>query len=180
MRRADWSKKTLMLGKVEGRKRRGWQRTRVGGWHHQLSGHELEQAPGNGEEKGSLACCTPRFLKELDTTERLNNSNEYHEEWMLTMTNIILNVHMLTSDLDSTFSQKKMCSVTSQLDWLKKINVGIEVNCCLVSKSCLTLLHPHGLQPTRLLFQWEFPDKSTVVGCLFILHVIFWSQRSNL
>ena len=50
----------------------------MGGWHHQLSGHELEQAPGNGEEKGSLACCTPRFLKELDTTERLNNSNEYH------------------------------------------------------------------------------------------------------
>ena len=29
------------------------------GWHHQLIGHEFEQASGNGEEKGSLACCTP-------------------------------------------------------------------------------------------------------------------------
>ena len=28
MQRADWFKKTLMLGKVEGRRRRGWQRMR--------------------------------------------------------------------------------------------------------------------------------------------------------
>ena len=27
------------------------------GWHHRLNGHEFEQAPGNGERQGSLACC---------------------------------------------------------------------------------------------------------------------------
>ena len=27
------------------------------GWHHQLDGHESEQAPGDGEGQGSLACC---------------------------------------------------------------------------------------------------------------------------
>ena len=43
------------------------------GWHHRLNGHELEQAPGDGEEQGSLACCSPWGRKELDTTERLNN-----------------------------------------------------------------------------------------------------------
>ena len=48
------------------------------GWHHQLNGHAFEQTPGDGEENGSLACCTPWFRKELDTTERLNNSNKYH------------------------------------------------------------------------------------------------------
>ena len=26
------------------------------GWYHQLNGHELEQAPGDGEGQGSLAC----------------------------------------------------------------------------------------------------------------------------
>ena len=33
--------KTLMLGKIEGRRRRGWQRMRLFGWHHQLDGHEF-------------------------------------------------------------------------------------------------------------------------------------------
>ena len=27
------------------------------GWHHRLHGHEFEQAPGDGEGQGSLACC---------------------------------------------------------------------------------------------------------------------------
>ena len=41
-------------------------------WHHQLDGHEFEQAPGVGDGQGSLACCSPWSLKELDTTEWLN------------------------------------------------------------------------------------------------------------
>ena len=42
------------------------------GWHHQLDGHEFEQAPGVGDEQGSLACCSPWDGKELDITEGLN------------------------------------------------------------------------------------------------------------
>ena len=38
--------------------------------------------------------------------------------------------------------------------------------CHLIAKSCLTLLAPHGLQPARLLSQWNFPSKNTGVGCL--------------
>ena len=40
------------------------------GWHHQLDGHELEQAPGVSEGQGSLACCSPWDCKELDMTEQ--------------------------------------------------------------------------------------------------------------
>ena len=29
------------------------------GWHHRLNGHEFEQASGDGNGKGSLACCCP-------------------------------------------------------------------------------------------------------------------------
>ena len=43
------------------------------GWHHQLDGHDFEQAPGDGAGKGSLACCSPWGRKEWDTTEQLNN-----------------------------------------------------------------------------------------------------------
>ena len=44
----------------------------VVGWHHQLDGHEFEQAPRVGDGQGSLASCSPWGRKELDTTERLN------------------------------------------------------------------------------------------------------------
>ena len=43
MRRTDSFEKTLMLGKIEGRRRRGWQREdEMVGWHDQLDGHEFE------------------------------------------------------------------------------------------------------------------------------------------
>ena len=41
-----------------GRRRRGGQDEMVG-WHHGLNGHKFEQALGDGEEQGSLACCSP-------------------------------------------------------------------------------------------------------------------------
>ena len=45
------------------------------GWHHQLGGHEFEQALGDSERQGSLACCSPWSCKASDTTEQLNNNN---------------------------------------------------------------------------------------------------------
>ena len=41
-------------------------------------------------------------------------------------------------------------------------------------------LRPHGLQPTRLLRPWDFPGKSTGVGCCFLLQEIFPTQGLNL
>ena len=52
------------------------------GWHHPLNGHEFEQASGVGDGQGSLACCSPQGHKQLDTTERLNNSNNLVVWWL--------------------------------------------------------------------------------------------------
>jgi len=41
-------------------------------WHHQLNGHEFEQAPGVGDGQGGLACCSPWGFKESDMTEQVN------------------------------------------------------------------------------------------------------------
>ena len=41
-------------------------------WHHQLYGHESEQASGVGDGQGSLACCSPRGCKKPDIIEWLN------------------------------------------------------------------------------------------------------------
>ena len=72
MGRADSLEKTLILGKIEGGRRRGWQRMRLVGRHHQLDGHEFEQALGVGDGQGSLAWCSPWGCKELDRIEWLN------------------------------------------------------------------------------------------------------------
>ena len=48
MQRTDSLEKSLMLGKIEGRRRRRQQKIEMVGWHHQLDGREFEQAPGNG------------------------------------------------------------------------------------------------------------------------------------
>ena len=71
MQRTDSLEKTLMLGKIEGGRRRGWQRMR---W---LDGHEFEQALEDGEGQGSLACCSPWGHKESDTTQQLNSSVQF-------------------------------------------------------------------------------------------------------
>ena len=58
MGRANSLEKSLMLGKFEGRRRRGRQDEMIG-WHHRLSGHEFEETPGDGKGQGGLACCSP-------------------------------------------------------------------------------------------------------------------------
>ena len=42
------------------------------GWHHRLDRHEIEQAPGVGNGRGGLVCCSPWGCKESDMTEQLN------------------------------------------------------------------------------------------------------------
>ena len=69
MRRAESFEKTLMLGKMEGRRRRGQQRMRWLDGIMDSNGHEFEQTPGNSEGQGSLACCSPWGGKESDMTE---------------------------------------------------------------------------------------------------------------
>ena len=63
MRRADSLEKTLMLGKIESRRRRGRQRMR---WSDGIIyGHESGQTPGDKGGQGSLAFCPSMRLKRV-------------------------------------------------------------------------------------------------------------------
>ena len=53
----------------------------MGGWHHQLDGHEFEQAPGRGEGQGSLVCFSPWGCKESDMTQWLNDNDWESTVW---------------------------------------------------------------------------------------------------
>ena len=62
MQRADSLKKTLLLGKIEGKRGRGWQRVR---W---LDGITVEQTLGDIERQRKLVCCSPWVCKVSDMT----------------------------------------------------------------------------------------------------------------
>ena len=71
MQRADSFEKTLMLGGIEGKRRRGQQRMR---WLDGITDSmdmSLSKLLGVGDGQGSLACCCPWAHKESDVTERL-------------------------------------------------------------------------------------------------------------
>ena len=66
MRRVDSLEKTLMLGDIGGRRRRGRQRMR---WLYGIT-DSMDLGVGNGQ--GGLACCNSWGHEESDTTEQLN------------------------------------------------------------------------------------------------------------
>ena len=59
----------LDAGKDRGQEEKGVTKDEIVGWHHRLNGHKFEQALGDGEGQGSLACCSPWTCKKLDTTK---------------------------------------------------------------------------------------------------------------
>ena len=69
MRRTDSLEKTLMLGKIEGRRRRGRQRMR---WLDGITDSMDMSLSKLREWQGALACCSPWGRQELDKTEQLN------------------------------------------------------------------------------------------------------------
>ena len=73
MRRVDSLEKTLMLGGIGARRRRGRQRMRwLDGITDAIDGRESEWTPGVGDGQGALACWDSWGHKESDMTERLN------------------------------------------------------------------------------------------------------------
>ena len=57
-------------------------------------------------------------------------------------------------------------------------NISLDI-CSLHVSAVSTSLRPHGLQPTRFLHPWDFPGKTTGVGCQALLKRIFLTQRLN-
>ena len=104
----DSLEKTLMRGKIDGRRRTGTIEDEMVGWHHQLDGHEFEQAPGVGDRQRGLACCSPWRRKESDMTEQLNwtegeGGGRYgYQGWTLNHLGTVL-----TDSLNSYIMRKK-------------------------------------------------------------------------
>ena len=75
-------------------RQKGMTEDEMAGWHHQLNGHEFQQALGIGDGQGSLVWYCPWGHKESDMTERLNSLTEHkpcstltvlHWAWLLSV-----------------------------------------------------------------------------------------------
>ena len=77
------------VGKDWRQEEKGVKEDKIVGWHHWLDGHEFEQAPGAGDEQGSLASCSPWGCKELDMTEQLNSTHEYTQGFINTYISLL-------------------------------------------------------------------------------------------
>ena len=84
MLRTDSLEKTLMLGKTEGRRGRGWQRMRCW-WYHWLDTHKFEQTLGVGDGQETPVHWV---TKELDNTEQLNQRVKNKEYFLLIQVNV--------------------------------------------------------------------------------------------
>ena len=92
--RTDSLEKNPDAGKDWRQEEKGTTEDEMVRWHHQLNGHESEQAPQVVDGQGSLVCC-----KELDMTEQLNQLNwtdwskYFHFNTVLAKQRISLTIH---------------------------------------------------------------------------------------
>ena len=70
-------------GKDWRQEEKGMTENEMVGWHCRFNGHEFEQAPGDGEGRGSLACCSPwgcRVRHDWATEQQQKSSHRFSPE----------------------------------------------------------------------------------------------------
>ena len=151
MWRADSLEKTLMLGGIGGRRRRGRQRMRwLDGITDWLNGREFEWTPGVGDGQGGLACCDSWGRKESDTTEGLNwtewcSSFPYFLQFMSEFGNIEFMIWATVSSRSCFWWLYRASPSLAAKDIINLISVLTIWWCpwvfsCVVGKSSLVLL----------------------------------------
>ena len=85
------------------------------GWHHRLNAHEFEQAPGDGEGQGSLACFSPWSCKESDKTATEQQWENVKGLWWTLLLWSSTWYPMASTSLEAIVRKKKSKSMSTHL-----------------------------------------------------------------
>ena len=152
-----------------GREEKGMIEDKLVGWHHQLSGHEFETAPGNCEGQGSLVCYSPWGHR-----IRHDWATEHYSLIFLNFVIVWINIF---------YKIQKVSAIV--YSWIFSapmpfLHLGFPLRiCCHERHVCSVVIYslqPHRLQPTRLIRPWNFPGKNTGVNCHFLLQGFPWPK----
>ena len=97
-------------------------------------------------------------------------------ETMERQTDFILGGSKITADGDGSYEIKTHLllgrkAMTNLDSILKSKDITLPTKVPLVKTMVFLTLQPHGLQPTRLVHPWDFPGKSSGVGCHCLLRI---------
>ena len=152
------------------------------GWHHQLNGHEFEQASEIGDGQGGLVCCSPWGLKELDMTERLSCVELMPSKLKMTVLVLFMCTYLYNRKKKSL---RKIQFRTFQTRLEDRILQNLfskpvwKDHGLLATQLCPTLCDPRDCNPASLLCPYNSPSKNTRVGSHSLLQGIFPKQGSN-
>ena len=130
MRRADSFEKTLMLGKIEGRRRRGQQRMR---WLDGIT--DSMDINLSKLQQGWLACCSPWGCKKSGMTQRLNNNSHLYN-----LFSIDLWIHFIIHFPRNTGLSCTLSSQLNSIDLSSFLPVYWQIPYCFYCYSCVTWL----------------------------------------
>ena len=105
------------------------------GWHHQLNGHGFDQAPGDAEGQGSLACHRLWHFKELYKAELLNNTKEHVILDLLSQQNFKYTLSLTIDTMLPSRSQEFI-----HLAKLKVVPVNERLPICLSTETGVTTM----------------------------------------
>ena len=208
MWRSNSLEKTRMLEKIEGQRKRGWQKMR---WldgitdSMDMSLSKFQEMMKDREICSPWSYCSPWSCTESDMTEHLNNINEVESRWSEKLHfNLYLYqnlwyqwylyqcVQVNSGNLKRSFFSIIFIFHCTDIKWhiqvhatqvktAKSVNSnGLSQHVCMCVCSVVSdSLRPHGLCPSWCLCLWNFPGKNIGVSFHFLLQGIFPTEGLN-